>query len=150
MKSRAGRVRRDHSKKHPAMTSEKPDACPRPAPTEALFQSTCWSVVLDLDASDPARARTALEELCRAYWPPLYAFARRKGLAPHDAQDLVQGFFLALCAEDDFRKYVRHPDARFRTWLLSCLRRFEIDEWRKQQTLKIGRASCRERVCLYV
>ena len=51
MKTRAGRVRRDHSKKHPAMTSEKPDACPRPAPTEALFQSTCWSVVLDLDAS---------------------------------------------------------------------------------------------------
>src|SRR3954471_785792 len=68
-----------------------------PEPSSAArFPTTCWSRVAR--AGDPAdpEARAALEGLCRDYWYPLYAFARREGLAPDDASDLVQGFIADL------------------------------------------------------
>jgi hypothetical protein len=55
-----------------------------------LFATTNWSVVLSAaDTSGPS-AQAALEELCRTYWYPLYAYARRQGHSPEDAQDLTQ------------------------------------------------------------
>ena len=57
------------------------------------FLTTHWSVVLSAGGSDSTRARDALETLCRAYWYPLYAFVRRLGHGPQDAEDLVQAFF---------------------------------------------------------
>lgn len=107
--------------------------------SDAAFRSTRWSVVLNLREADPEKARKALEELCRIYWPPLYAFARRKGIGPHDAKDLVQGFFQQLCEREVFRGYAPQHGAKFRTWLLSCLKRFEIGEWRKKNAEKRGR-----------
>ncbi len=60
----------------------------------ARFQNTRWTVVLLAAQSQPAAdVRRALDEFCAAYRPPLYAFARRRGLAPGDAEDAVQGFF---------------------------------------------------------
>jgi hypothetical protein len=65
------------------------------------FTATHWSVVLAAGGCDSIRASAALEALCRGYWYPLYAFVRRMGQSPHDAEDSVQGFF-ALCLEKNY------------------------------------------------
>jgi RNA polymerase sigma-70 factor (ECF subfamily) len=67
------------------------------APTaEARFLSTHWSVVLAAGDDASPRAAEALEQLCRAYWYPLYAYVRRRNFSPHEAQDLTQEFFARL------------------------------------------------------
>jgi len=78
-----------------------------------------------------------LAELCRSYWYPLYAFVRRKGHGPHDAQDLTQAFFARLLEKN----YVGQADrerGRFRTFLLTALTHFLADEWDKARRLKRG------------
>jgi RNA polymerase sigma-70 factor (ECF subfamily) len=67
-----------------------PDSESRPPVAE--FVTTHWSVVLAAGDMASAQADAALAELCRTYWYPLYAFVRRKGHSPHDAQDLTQAF----------------------------------------------------------
>ena len=66
------------------------------ADTEARFTTTHWSMVLKARSSSSPEAEAAMEQLCRAYWPPLYAFVRREGLGVEDAQDLTQEFFRRL------------------------------------------------------
>ena len=62
-------------------------------PISPSFQTTRWSVVQRATGPDDAAARTALAALCEAYWYPTYAYFRRAGRDPHDAEDLTQGFF---------------------------------------------------------
>ena len=63
-------------------------------PTPAIgFHTTHWTVVLAAREKDGAAAREALASLCSTYWYPLYAFIRRQGSSPHDAEDLTQEFF---------------------------------------------------------
>src|SRR5450432_4623903 len=57
----------------------------------AAFLTTHWSVVLTAQGRSP-EAREALDQLCRSYWLPLYAFVRREGHSPEEAQDLTRGF----------------------------------------------------------
>lgn len=68
-------------------------------------------------------SRRALEDLCRIYWPPLYAFARRCGSSVHDAQDQTQEFF-ARMLQKDFLRAVAPEKGRFRTFLLVAFKRF--------------------------
>ena len=82
-------------------------------------------------------ADAALERLCRAYWHPLYAYVRRRGHYPEDAQDLTQEFFVSLLARRDLAQV--HPrKGRFRTFLLACLDHFLANDWHKRRTLKRG------------
>jgi DNA-directed RNA polymerase specialized sigma24 family protein len=81
--------------------------------------------------------REALASLCRAYWYPLYAFVRRNGQSPEDAQDLTQAFFVRLL-EKDYLADVVPEKGRFRTFLLVACKRFLAKEWRKEQALKRG------------
>ena len=60
------------------------------------FATTHWSLVLRAGDSQVPESAEALEKLCRAYWYPLYAYIRRQGYAPADAQNLTQQFFLRL------------------------------------------------------
>src|SRR5205085_6271586 len=86
---------------------------------------------------DLEQAAGALEKLCQTYWYPLYAFVRRKGHSPHDAQDLTQTFFARLLEKN----YIAQADrerGRFRTFLLAALSHFLCDEWDKTQRLKRG------------
>src|SRR5512137_58778 len=101
------------------------------------FVTTHWSVVLS--AQDPASPRSAeaLEMLCRAYWYPLYAYARRAGHSPADAEDLTQGFFARL-VEKDYLKTAAREKGRFRTFLLVALKRFLANEWDRQHAQKRG------------
>jgi RNA polymerase sigma-70 factor (ECF subfamily) len=100
-----------------------------------LFATTHWSVVLAAGETVSPAADAALAELCRTYWYPLYAFVRRKGHSPPDAQDLTQSFFARLLEKN----YVAQADrerGRFRTYLLAALTHFLADEWDKARRLK--------------
>jgi len=77
----------------------------------------------------------AMSALCRDYWYPLYAFVRRRGHAPHDAQDLTQAFFLSLMETPAAADPAR---GKFRTYLLGALKNFLANEWHRRQTQKRG------------
>ena len=62
------------------------------------FVTIRWTVVLLAGRHDTPRAQRALSHLCQTYWFPLYAYVRRKGYAPQDAEDLTQGFLRACCS----------------------------------------------------
>src|ERR1700704_5221563 len=103
----------------------------------ANFALTRWSMVLAAGRSDSTHARESLEQLCQAYWYPLYAFVRRQGHSPHDAQDLTQEFFARLLA----RNFLGEADpakGRFRSFLLGALKHFLSDEWDRARAQKRG------------
>jgi RNA polymerase sigma factor (sigma-70 family) len=102
----------------------------------ADFRTTHWSVVLTAGESS-ARSTEALEMLCRTYWFPLYAYIRRKGHSPHDAQDLAQGFFARFLKNKSFGGADRDK-GKFRTYLLGALNHFLADEWDKARAEKRG------------
>jgi len=104
------------------------------------FTTTHWSIVLASRAADPARSAVALEELCRRYWFPLYAFARREGRRPEDAQDLTQGFFHHLLSRGGLMQ-VDPSKGRFRTFLLTSFRHFAGDQGDRERALKRGGGS---------
>lgn len=83
------------------------------------------------------QAAEALEKLCRVYWVPLYAHARRQGHRAHDAQDLVQGFFAQLL-RGNFLGNVGPQKGKFRSFLLASLNHFLSDEWGKTRAQKRG------------
>lgn len=103
----------------------------------SVFATTRWTVVLAAGQSDTAHARAALEKLCQAYWYPLYAYVRRRGYSPEDAQDLTQEFFARLLE----RRWIERADrqrGKFRSFLLTALNHFLADEWNKARAQKRG------------
>lgn len=102
-----------------------------------MFATTHWSVVLDAGSSDTTRARKALEQLCQTYWFPVYAYIRRRGHSPHDAQDLTQGFFARLL-EGNWVVRADPERGRFRSYLLGALNHFLAKERRREQAQKRG------------
>ena len=102
-----------------------------------LFTTTHWSVVLAAGEQHSDAARVALENLCRAYWYPLYVFVRRHGYGPQDAQDLTQDFFARVIGNEHLTK-VRPEKGRFRSFLLTCLQRFLADARDRAQAQKHG------------
>jgi RNA polymerase sigma factor (sigma-70 family) len=92
------------------------------AGTEARFTQTHWSLILTAKAGESG-AELALDELCRKYWYPVYAFLRRQAQSPQDAQDLTQGFFTHLLRRDWLGR-VGPEKGKFRTFLLACLRNY--------------------------
>jgi RNA polymerase sigma factor (sigma-70 family) len=101
------------------------------------FATTRWTVVLSAGRSDSTHARDALAKLCQAYWYPLYAYVRRQGHGPHDAQDLTQEFFARLI-EKNYLGDVNREKGRFRSFLLASLKHFLANEWDKARALKRG------------
>jgi len=100
------------------------------------FTTTHWSVVLHAHEG-AANRDTALESLCHTYWYPLYAFVRRRGYEPHDAQDLTQEFFARLIGKD-YLAAVDRNKGKFRSFLLAALDHFLAKEWRKAHAQKRG------------
>lgn len=95
-------------------------------------------MVLQASAGTETSAE-ALADLCQTYWPPLYSFLRSRGYAPEDAQDLLQGFFLAFL-EKDFVSRARPDAGRFRTFLLTALIRYISKDRAKDRAQKRGGA----------
>ena len=115
------------------MALTDPDSQLRPP---ADFRTTHWSVVLAANG-DSNVATKALENLCRTYWYPLYAFVRRRGCDPHAAEDSTQAFFAHLLEKDALKTVVREK-GKFRTFSLTALTNFLNNEWEKGQTQKRG------------
>jgi len=84
-----------------------------------------------------SRATAALEELCRAYWRPVYAYLRRLGFSSHEAQDRAQAFF-AHFLERGFLQRLHHQEGRFRSFILTFLKRYLSDERDKANATKRG------------
>jgi RNA polymerase sigma factor (sigma-70 family) len=110
-----------------------------PVPDPREFVTTHWSLVgaVKPDEVSQTRAREALEELCRAYWYPLYAFVRSRGYSAVDAQDLTQSFFARFIETDGFASADRER-GRFRSYLLGAMKHFLANEWHRAQTQKRG------------
>jgi RNA polymerase sigma-70 factor (ECF subfamily) len=104
---------------------------------QSYFATTHWSVVLSAGHSDTPRARHALERLCQTYWYPLYAYVRRRGHSPEDAQDLTQEFFARLLEGNRVRTADKQK-GRFRSFLLAGMNNFLADEWDKSRAQKRG------------
>ncbi len=100
------------------------------------FPPTRWSVVLAA-AGTGESARAAMEELCRLYWFPLYAFSRQCGCSPEDAEDGTQNFLLKMASQELLSR--AQPDrGRLRTYLLRAFERDLIDAHRHSRRLKRG------------
>ncbi len=99
---------------------------PRPAPAH-WFVTTRWTVVLTAGGNQTTLARDALARLCQTYWYPLYAYVRRRGYPPADAEDLTQGFFARLLELNSLAG-VRREKGRFRSFLLAAMNHYLADE----------------------
>ena len=103
----------------------------------AAFTTTHWSVVLEAQGESPA-AQEALEKLCRTYWRPIFAFLRRQGIPPEEAEDITQGFFAELLERRSLSA-VRKEKGRLRSFLLGGLKYFLANEERRAMAVKRGK-----------
>lgn len=109
---------------------------PTGPPGASRFHTTRWSIVLAA-ARFEAGSSAALEELCATYWRPIYAFIRRRGYPPDQAQDLTQGFF-ALFLERRDVEAVDPSRGRFRSYLLAAVKNFLANAKARDLALKRG------------
>ena len=94
-------------------------------------------MVLAAGQRDTPQSKAALEQLCRTYWYPLYAYVRRRGYSPEDAQDLTQGFFARLLARQSLATV--HPErGLFRCFMLAALKRFLVNDYERAGAVKRG------------
>src|SRR5260370_31697816 len=101
------------------------------------FTKTRWSLVRRAGGENDTDSREALESLCKTYWPPVYAYVRRRGYDHENALDLTQGFFAQLLEKN----YLRAADGKrgkFRSFLLTSVQNYLANEWDKQQAQKRG------------
>ena len=111
---------------------------PQMSTRHSTFHTTHWtSIRTAQEQGDGTAAREALAGLCATYWPPLYAFIRRRGHAPHDAEDLTQGFLCQFLQKDSLRE-VEPAKGRFRSFLLACLKQFLAREYEHGQAARRG------------
>ena len=103
----------------------------------ATFATTHWSVVLAAGKDDCDKAHEALEQLCAAYWYPLYVFARRQGYDATESEDLTQEFFARLLQRNDLAE-VGPERGRFRSFLLASFKHLLANEYHRQRTEKRG------------
>jgi RNA polymerase sigma-70 factor (ECF subfamily) len=116
------------------MAKRPPDSPLGPSPQ---FATTHWSVVLAARGGETAPAREALETLCAGYWYPLYAYVRRRGLGPEDAQDVTQAFFARMLEKRTLER--ADPErGKFRSFLLSSMTNFLANERDRSAALKRG------------
>jgi len=101
------------------------------------FDTTCWSVVERAREHPGPEGMAALEELCRTYYTPLFRFVIGRGYSPHDAQDLVQGFFESLVRHREFAQ-ADPQRGRFRSFLLGTLKHYLSDERKRATARKRG------------
>ncbi|QDU69311.1 RNA polymerase sigma factor [Engelhardtia mirabilis] len=109
-----------------------PDRSPSPH-----FATTRWSIVARAGAGAAPERGAALAELCELYWYPVYAFARRRGADPTDAEDHVQAFFADLLERGDIARADRER-GRFRSFLLAAFNNFESKAREREGALKRG------------
>ena len=101
------------------------------------FSTTDWQLIAAARGGDLPQARSALGDLCAAYWYPLYAYLRRRGHSADQAQDLTQGFFASLLGRD-FLAGIAPEKGKFRSFLLTSLQNYLANERDRAQARKRG------------
>src|SRR5262245_52303642 len=101
------------------------------------FLSTHWSLVLAAGQAGTAQSAQALAELCRKYWPPVYAYIRRRVPDVHEAQDLTQEFFARVLENHALGK-ADPQRGRFRSFLLTAVKNFLANERDRARAQKRG------------
>lgn len=118
------------------MSDPPPKVFPRmPPETSGLFPVTMWSMIQE--AKTESAATAGLERLARAYWRPLYVFARQRGAGHDTAADQVQGFFEHLISHEALAE-VQRGEVRFRSFLLRCFTNWLSNQHRNAQRQKRG------------
>ncbi|MCX6898449.1 MAG: sigma-70 family RNA polymerase sigma factor [Verrucomicrobia bacterium] len=110
---------------------------PTPLAVDAGFVTTRWTHVLAAGRKSSPQADVALEELCRIYWYPLYAYVRRHGHSKEDAEDLTQAFFERFL-QKNYLEGLSSERGRFRAFLLAALKHFLANEWDRAGRQKRG------------
>lgn len=113
-----------------------PPSSPTP-PSGDKFPTTRWTLIFDLKDGAPRAKERALDELCKHYWLPIYAFVRSKHARREEAEDLTQSFFEKVITGDLLTK-AEAARGKLRTFLLTCLENFMFSEYRKSTALKRG------------
>lgn len=119
------------------MSHSESDSLKQPR-AAAQFAPTHWSVVLAAARTASPEADAAMESLCMAYWFPVYAYLRRRGLARAEAEDLTQEFFTRRIMNGRIFRGINPAAGKFRTWLLNSLKNLMHNEWDRQQAQKRG------------
>lgn len=119
----------------PALNSSHSMDSPHFARTR--FATTQWSLVLAAAGRGSADASEALARLCALYWYPVFAFVRRQGHSPEDAEELTQSFFTRVIEKNDLEDADR-TRGRFRTFLLTACQHFLSNERDRARRLKRG------------
>ena len=101
------------------------------------FATTNWSVVLAASSSSSSRYEEAISSLCQTYWFPLYAYLRKRGYDPHQAEDYIQSFFVHML-EKHYLRRIEPNRGKFRSFLLIALKRFVADQHDLAQAFKRG------------
>jgi RNA polymerase sigma factor (sigma-70 family) len=108
-----------------------------PAEGATSFHTTRWTIVIKAAQNQTLGGQSALAQLCRLYWYPLYMFARRRGHSPDDAQDLTQGFFLHLLEQRALAE-VDRLKGKFRSFLLASFQNHLSDQSDRARRIKRG------------
>jgi RNA polymerase sigma-70 factor (ECF subfamily) len=103
----------------------------------ARFATTRWSLVAAAGQPDAPQSREALATLCSTYWYPLYAYVRRRGSGPEEAQDLTQEFFARLL-EKEYLRTADREKGKFRSFLLTAFKHFLTKERDRVHAQKRG------------
>lgn len=110
---------------------------PPPANRDSKFPTTHWTLIHRVQAGNEEDAAHAMEEICRQYWFPIYAFARRSGLGAAEAEDATQTFFLEVLADESLQA-ARREKGRMRTFMLAMLKRSLGHQFRHESAEKRG------------
>src|SRR5215510_7478081 len=116
------------------------DLAPRESglvPQSPVFATTHWSVVLEAGDGSSPQAEAALARLCKAYWLPVYAFVRKRGHSPEQAQDLTQAFFANFLEKQHVTKANRER-GKFRSFLMTSVENFLRNENDRANAQKRG------------
>lgn len=105
--------------------------------TQRAFATTHWTVVFKAKDGDTSQSSLALNQLCLAYRAPIYAYLRRNGHSPADAEDLTHDFFAHLFRQE-FLDHLHNRDGKFRSFLLKFLKHFLSDTRDKARAQKRG------------
>ncbi len=108
-----------------------------PLTSHAAFPSTRWTLVQSMQKGGEAEAAQALNELCRHYWYPIYAFTRRNGFSRHDAEDITQAFFQRVVSSEAIMD-AREEKGRLRSFMLALLKRVISNHLRHASAEKRG------------
>lgn len=114
-------------------TDKAPEELPAVTVDRYDFPATHWSVVAKAVVKDTQEGQEAMAALCDRYWLPLYAFARRSGCTPQDAEDMTQGFIYTILRRNGL-KSADATKGRLRTFLMAGMKHHMISVHRKEQT----------------